>query len=155
MKEPRSFEKRTILLRGEEQRDRAIALLKNVPLDADKPLEVVVRYPEKARKLDQQALLFAGPLRDISQQAWFEGRQHSVEVIHEYLKRELLPEGFDPDQCLENYQKWEIDPGGNRVLVGSTKKLTILGYSNYLEGVFAFGAALGVEFTASPNERKS
>lgn len=147
------FTARMFLVSSEKIRESLLSAIRNMPIDDVKPLQVLIREEVKARKLDQQALLFAGPMRDISEQAWFEGRQHSVEVLHEYLKRELLPEEFDPEFCVEGYVKWEIDPGGNRQLIGTTKKLTVKGYSNYLEGVFAFGAALGVQFSASPNER--
>jgi hypothetical protein len=105
------------------------------------------------RKMSQQALLFAGPMTDIAKQAWFEGRQHSVETLHLYCKQEFLPEEFDPTLCKDGYQKWDIDPAGRRVLVGSTTQLTVKGFGEYLESVFAFGGALGVVFTASPNER--
>lgn len=143
---------RPFLLKTEQVRERLVLAIRNLPIDEVKPLEVVIREQVKQRKLDQQALLFAGPMRDISEQAWFEGRQHSVEVLHEYLKRELLPEDFDPELCLDGYVKWDIDPSGNRILIGSTKQLTVKGYSMYLEAVFAFGASLGVQFRSSPNE---
>ncbi len=96
--------------------------------------------------------MWAGPLRDIAEQAWIEGRQHSAEVWHEYFKRELLPEEFDPERCKENYAKWAYDPGGERVLIGSTTQLTVKGFAEYLTAIEAFGAALGVMFSASPNE---
>ena len=149
------FATRQFLVSSEQVRDNLLAAVRNMPIDSTKPLQVLIREEVKVRKLDQQALLFAGPMRDISEQAWFEGRQHSVEVLHEYLKRELLPEDFDPELCTEKYRKWDIDPAGNRILVGSTKQLTVKGYSLYLEGVFAFGASMGVEFRASPNEGRS
>ena len=137
---------RAFLVSSEQVRENLIAAIRNMPVDPKKPLQVLIREEVKVRKLDQQALMFAGPLRDISEQTWFEGRQYSVEVLHEYLKRELLPEEFDPELCVENYRKWDIDPSGNRVLVGSTKQLTVKGFSQHLEAVFAFGAALGVLF---------
>lgn len=140
------FTTRTMRLTSADVLARAVAMLQNCPVDPARPLELVVREAQKARKPDQQALLFAGPMRDISEQAWFEGRQYSVEVLHEYMKRQFLPEDFDPEQCLEGYMKWDIDPSGERILVGSTKQLTVKGYSNYLEQVFAFGAAMGVQF---------
>jgi len=149
------FATRQFLVSSERVRDNLLAAVRNMPIDAKKPLQAILREEVKARKLDQQALMFAGPLLDISRQAWFEGRQHSVEVLHEYFKRELLPDDFDPELCIEGYMKWDVDPGGNRVLVGSTKQLTVKGFSQYLEAVFAFGAAMGVEFHASPNEGKS
>lgn len=149
------FVTQTRYLVGAVQRDRLIAFIQNLPLDADKPLEVVIRERAKARKKTQNDLMFAGPLKDIAEQAWIDGKQFSVEVFHEFLKRELLPEAFDPELCKEGYEKWSVDPGGNRVLTGSTTQLTVKGFSEYLEALYAFGANLGVQFHANPNERQS
>lgn len=144
---------RPFLLRDERVRETLIAAIRNLPLDADKPLEVVIREPVKARKLDQNAMLFAGPLKDISDQCWFEGKQYSVAVLHEFLKRTLLPEEYDPEFCLEGYVKWQTAPDDVVTMVGSTTKLTVKGFARYVEQVQSFGASLGVLFTASPNER--
>lgn len=146
------FDKRRILLRGQEQVERAIALLRNVPLDPDKPLELIVREEVKARKLDQNARMWSGPLKDLSEQAWLEGRQFSPEVWHEFAKRNFLPDEFDPELCLEGYRKWGFDPAGERVLIGSTTQLTVKGMSQYLEQLYALGGSLGVEFH-EPAER--
>lgn len=131
-------------------RDRAIAAIQNCPLDDIRPLEVVIREEPKKRKLDQSALLFAGPLRDIAEQAWLEGRQFSLECWHSYLKGQFLPEEYDPELTMDGYVKWEVDPDGDRVMVGSTTQLTVKGFSDYLEQVFAFGGSLGVEFSVAP-----
>lgn len=140
-------DKRTFYMRTDQARESAIALIRNLPLDDKKPMMVVVQAYKAERKLSQQALLFAGPMRDISEQAWFGGRQYSVEVLHEMCKREFLPEGYDDEQCKDGYIKWGVDPLGNRILVGSTTQLTVKGYSTYLEQVFAFGAEYGVQFS--------
>lgn len=145
------FEQRRMLMRGQEQVDRAIALLRNLPLDEDKPLEVLVREEVKARKLDQNSLMWAGPLKDIAEQAWIEKRQHSAPVWHEYFKQQFLPDFYDPELCKdEGYQKWAEGPGGDQVLVGSSTDLTVRGFAQYLEQIHAFGAALGVEFHEAP-----
>lgn len=144
------FEKRRMLLRGPEQVERAIALLRTVPLDDAKPLELLVREEVKARKLDQQALMWLGPLADLAEQAWLQGRQYAVEVWHEFCKKEFLPEDFDPDLCLENYRKWDIDPAGDRVLVGSTTMLTIKGMAQHITQIHSLGGSLGVEFHEPP-----
>lgn len=147
------FNTRNLFLRNEQVRNNLLALIRNLPLDEFEPLEIVVREQIKGRRLDANARMWAGPLRDIAAQAWVEGHQHSAEVWHEFFKRELLPEEFDPGMCREGYQKWSIDPGGNRVLIGSTTQLTIKGFAEYMTAMEAFGASLGVHFTASPNER--
>jgi len=141
-----SFQKRTIYLREEKQRETLLALIPNLPLDADRPLQITIEEFRPARRLSQQAYLFAGPLRDIAEQAWIDGKQFSADVLHEFLKRELLPEEFDPEFCKDSYQKWRYDPKGNRILVGSTTDLTVKGFGRYIEQVQAFGAALGVQF---------
>lgn len=149
------LEPRTIILRGPEQVERAMALIKNAPIYENRPLEVILREPVKARKPDQNALMFAGPIRDIAAQAWLDGKQYSDETWHYYFKRAFLPEAFDPELCLEGYVKWESDPTGDPVLVGSTKKLTVRGFSQHLEQIYAFGASLGVEFSANVRESQS
>lgn len=147
------FTERKLYLRNETVRNTLLALVRNLPLDDAYPLEVVIREQIKGRKPDANARMWAGPLNDIAAQAWIEGRLHSAEVWHEYFKRELLPEEFDPAMCREGYHKWAIDPGGNRVLIGSTTQLTVKGFAEYMTALEAFGASLGVQFTASPNER--
>jgi len=145
------FEQRRLLLRGLEQVERAVALLRTLPLDEKKPLEVLVREEVKARKLDQNALYWAGPLKDIAEQAWIDGRQYSAPVWHEFFKAEFLPDTYDPDLCKdEKYRKWDEGPGGGQVLVGSSTDLTIKGFAQYLEQIHAFGANLGVEFHEAP-----
>lgn len=151
MRQP--FKPRPFLLRDERVRDTLVAAVRNLPLDTMYPLEVVIREPVKGRKLSQNAAMWAGALRDISEQAWVQGRRHSAEVWAEFFKRELLPEDFNPEMCKEGYQKWDVDPGGDRILVGSTTQLTVKGFSEYLTAIEAYGAGLGVLFTASPNER--
>jgi len=115
-------------------------------MDPLRPLQVVIREEPKKRKSDQNALMFAGPLRDISEQAWLDSRQFSIEIWHEYFKRQLLPETYDAELCLESYSKWAVDPAGDRVLVGSTTQLTVAGMARYIEQIHAFGANLGVQF---------
>lgn len=153
MRQP--FQRRIILLRTEQQREQALALVKNLPLDEKKPLELVVGEHKPPRKLDQNALYHAGPLKDCAEQIWLEGKQYTADVLHHYFKVQFLPEEYNEEECLKKYEKWSYDPAGERVLVGSTTQLTVRGFSNFLEQVYAFGASLGVNFTASPNERIS
>lgn len=147
------FEQRRIRLIGQEQVERAIAVLRNAPIDAKKPLEMLLREEVKGRKPDQNALMWAGPLKDISEQAWIEERQHSAVIWHEYFKRHLLPDQYDPELCRnENYVKWDFDPGGDRVLVASSTDLTVKGFAEYIEQIHAFGASLGVQYSANPRD---
>lgn len=148
------FNTRTIRLVGPQQAHIAVALIPNLPIDPDKPLEIVIREEKKVRGMDANARMWAGPLRDIAEQAWVTGRQFSAEAWHELFKREYLPEDDDPELpelAKEGYRKWDIDPGGNRILVGSTTQLLKKGFARYLIQIEAFGANLGVHFTESPD----
>lgn len=144
------FEPRRVLLRANEQVEFAIAILRNVPLDPLKPLEFLVREEVKVRKPDQNALMWAGPLKDIAEQCWICGRQYSADVWNEHFKAEFLPEAFDPDLCKEGYEKWGFTPSGVRALTGSSKDLTIKGFAQYLDQIHAFGGNQGVEFHEPP-----
>lgn len=154
MKRP-PFHTRTFRIVGTDQRARLMALVENLPIDAEKPIEVVIREEKKKRTPDQNALYWAGPLRDIAEQAWVRGRQYSAEVWHEYLKREFLPDpdhaDFDDSHIEDGYAKWSSMPNGRRVLIGSTTGLTVLGMAAYLEQVYACGASLGVQFSERGN----
>jgi len=137
---------RNILLSGGMQKETAIQLIKNAPLDPVKPIEFVLREHVKPRKPDQNSLLWAGPLKDISEQAWVEGKRFSAEVWHEHYKRLYLPETYIECITKDGYVKWAETPKGDRVLIGSTTQLTVRGFAEYLEKVHADGANMGVMF---------
>jgi hypothetical protein len=146
-----TFGTRTIRLVGIAQRDTAVAALTHAPIDPERPLEVIVREEKKTRKPDQNAAMWSGPLRDIAEQAWVEGRQYSAETWHEHFKREYLPEHDDPEiaeLAKDGYRKWDHTPTGERVLVGSTTQLTVKGMARYMRQIEAEGALLGVMFHA-------
>lgn len=157
MRERQKFQTRTIRLVGEVQRDTAIAMLRNLPLDADKPLEIVAREEQKPRTLDANARMWAGPLRDVATQAWVERRQFSADVWHEHFKEQFLPEDDDPNLAElvkdpETWRKWDYTPKGRRICVGSTTRLTRRGFYLYMQQIEAFGANLGVLFSESPTK---
>jgi len=138
---------KTIRLVGKLQIDTAINAIQNAPIDLDKPLEVIIREEQKARSLSANALMWAGPLNDIAQQAWVHGRQYSALIWHEYFKEKFLPDFSDPKLVKEGYRKYEETPDGRRVLIGSTSKLTKHGFNLYIENIYAYGADLGVRFS--------
>lgn len=111
--------------------------LHQMPIDPDNPIEVVIREPKKKRKLSMNDAMWAGPLRDIEREGWYQGHQYRAEVWHEHFKEMFLPDEndpeFDPSHVLEGYQKWGTNPWtGARVLVGSTTQLTDPGMRLYL-----------------------
>ena len=85
------FPTRTIFLCGPEQRIMAERILANAPLDAHKPLEFVIREQVKQRKPDQNSLMWSGPLKDISEQAYVGNRRYSDEVWDHQFKTKCVP----------------------------------------------------------------
>lgn len=148
-----TYATRKMLIDSAHRRDLAVATLIHAPLG----VEVVIREPEKPRKPDQNSLMWAGPLRDIADQAWVQGRRYPAETWHEHFKREFMPEDDDPE--LErlvtdhaSYRKWDYDPmTGERVCIASTKRLKVRGMALYLEQLHAAGAELGVMFHVKGN----
>ena len=97
--------------------------------------------------------MWAGPMVDIAEQGYVDGRTFTAEVWHEHFKREYLPEEYDPTLCKEGYRKWDYTPKGERVLVGSTTDLTVRGFALYLQQIEAYARIeLGVQFHASPRK---
>jgi len=148
---------RKIRLVGNIQRETAISILQNAPLDANKPLEMILREEVKPRRQTQNDLMWSCQLKCIAEQAYVNGRTYSAEVWHEHAKEMFLPETFQSAEhqaeiVKEGYRKYDISPSGKRILVGSTTELTVKGFAIYLQQVEAFGANLGVIYSANPNE---
>ena len=143
------FPTRKILVVSPAQLGTAIAVLKTVPVDAANQIEIRIGEQIKSRNKDQNALMWAGPLRDIASQAYVNGQTYSADVWHEHFKREFLPEEGEPELTKEGYQKWRYLPSGERILKASTGDLTTKGFSLYLEQIYAYGASLGVQFGIS------
>ena len=147
------FKTRTIRLVGNVQRETALAAVAHAPIDPEHPLELILREEKKGRTPDQNAAMWSGPLKDIAEQAWVEGRQYLDVTWHEYFKRKYLPEDDDPELSeltKDSYQKWDYAPDGERELIGSTTKLTVKGFARYLTQIEAEGASKGVVFHAAP-----
>lgn len=147
---------KTIALKTPEQRNLAIAAINNAPLDLG--LELIIREHKKQRSPDANSLMWAGPLKDIAEQVWVDGRTYSAEVWHEYFKRHyLVDEATEPYlhehvKNPESYHKWDFSPDGIREIVGSTTQLTPYGFSQYLEQIHADGARRGVQFHSNPKD---
>lgn len=149
------FNTRDILLHTQAQKELSIAVLQNAPLDDDRPLQFLLREKPKGRKPDQNQAMWSGPLFDIAEQAWVDGKQFRAETWHEHFKRKYLPEDDDPDiaeLAREGYRKWDITPTGERVLVGSTTQLLVHGMAVYMQQIEAEGAGMGVHFHVAPGK---
>lgn len=139
----RAFQTRQILLRSKQQVDTLLFLIPNLPLDADRPLEVLIREQVKQRGQSQNAYYWMR-LHEIAEQGWFQGRLYSADVWHEYAKKHIMPEEIITKDG-EIRSKWVESPDGSRVVI-STTQLAKACFAEYTEMVEAFGAGLGVRF---------
>ncbi len=150
MKPPRQkFATASIELFNERQRSIAQAKLANCPIDEDRPLEFVLREKPKVRGIDQNGLYWLR-LGEIAEQVWFEGKQFSKDVWHEYAGRNLMPETVITKDG-EERSKWIETPDGH-VTVISTTRLERSFFAKYTTILEAFGAEHGVMFLANPRE---
>lgn len=135
----------SILLREPEQINRALSIIANLPVDGVKPLQVLIREAPRGRGLSANALMWVR-LGEIAEQAWMRGRQYSAEVWHEYCKRAVMPDIVTLRDGIE-CSKWEDTPDGGVALI-STSRLEKRCFAEYIQAIEAFGAGLGVQFSA-------
>jgi len=149
MKEQRQkFLTRSILLRSDVQVYTVNALIKQVPLDPDKPIEVLIREQPRQRGLDQNGLYHLR-LDEIEAQGWFHGKQFAHELWHIYCGKKIMPEIITTKDG-EERSKWIELPDGELTVI-STTQLEKKCFADYTTAVEAFGADLGVHFSARPN----
>ena len=137
------FKQRSVLMRTDKQVEVAKNILDNIPLDADSPIEMVLREYKPARSLDANSRYWA-MLHDISEQLWASGKQFDTETWHEYLKRKLMPD-IIVVKGGEQRSKWVEEPDG-KMRVISTTQLNKSSFGEYMDEVAAFGAGQGVMF---------
>lgn len=145
MADRQKFQTCKIRLVGNQQLNAALARLQHVPIDPEKPLEVIIREEVKGRGLDANAYYWMR-LTEIADQAWFCGKQYSKEVWHEYCRQNILPAKITTKDG-EHRSKFVECPAGDPVII-STTQLERKCFAEYTEAVQAFGATLGVRFSA-------
>jgi len=150
---------RKIFISSAHHKGIASTVLMNLPVDVNKPLLITISEAPKPRNLSQNALLWAGALKDISEQVYVNGHTFSAEVWHEYLKEKFLPDETSMSEenqhkyLKQDYKKYVDLPDGRRRLVGSTTELTVKGFALYMQEIEAWGATEhGVMYHANPNQ---
>jgi len=141
------------ILRSSAQRFAAIHTIDNLPLDADHPMEIVIREHTGQRTLSQNGYYFMR-IGEIAQQAWHEGRQYHKTAWHEVCAEDLMPEMITTkDGNLES--KWIDKPNGGRS-VRSTTDLDKRCFALYTQIVEAWAVTeLGVQFKTHENPNQS
>ncbi|KVV22326.1 recombinase [Burkholderia multivorans] len=110
----------------------------NAPTFASKgePLRVIVTAEERQRNQQQNRFYWGAVLKQISEQAWVEGRQFDKDAWHEYFARKygVCDELVLPDGEIITRRK-------------STTQMSVGEFSTYLNQIQAYAAGeLGVEF---------
>jgi len=141
-------DRQTIILIDSTRRDRAINLIRNLPIDGT--YEVIMQPKSEVRGLDQNGLYFKR-LTEIAEQAFFNGKKFGKDVWHDYAKKEIMP---DPVTLKDGriVSKWIESPSGDPTVI-STSLLHKKCFGQYITALEAFGAGLGVMFSINPNER--
>lgn len=138
-----------VLIRSEQQKELLASKISNLPVDEDHPIQVVISEEIKKRGLDQNGYYWLR-LGEISAQAWSGGRQYHSDIWHEYCKRNVMPDVVETKSG-EFVNKFIESPDGKAVII-STTQLSKKQFAEYTEMVEAFGASMGVMFSANPRE---
>lgn len=151
MRQP--IDKRTLLLRGEEQRERAIVILQRVPIDPERPIRVVIDDPLPAKSRDQEQKYHA-MIGDIADQFEHCGKKWSADdmkrLLVDQFKRDTIK---DPDVS----HLWAsmgvvemapaLDGSGVVVLGVQTRKFPLKLAIVFIEWLQAFGDELQIKWS--------
>ena len=144
-----TFQKRVILLRGEQQRETLLALVRNLPVNDKRPLQVTIQEETKQRGLNANAYYWV-MLGQAAEQAYLEGRRYDADVWHEYVRRNVMADEITlKDGTVRS--KWIELPDGSTTIV-STTQLERKCFAEYTTTCEAFFANLGVIFKPNPRD---
>ena len=132
---------------SERQKEILATKIMNLPVDEESPIQVDIGEKPKKRGLDQNAYYWKR-MTEISEQAFSNGRQYNADIWHEYCKRHVMPNQVE-NKNGEVVSKWTEMPDGNLVVM-STTELSKKQFAEYTEMCEAFGASVGVMFSANP-----
>lgn len=158
MRQP--FEKRTILLRTEENRQRALTILQRLPLDADRPLRVVVDDPLPAKSREQEQKMHA-MIGDISKQYEHAGRKWDLESMKRILLEQFRRDTMKDPDCMHLWASMgqlemapSFDGSGVVVLGVQSRKFPMKLASVFVEWLYALGAELDIKWS-EPKTREA
>lgn len=153
MRQP--FDKRVLILRNEDIRERAIALLRNVPVDAERSLRVVVDDPLPAKSRDQEQKYHA-MIGDIARQFQHCGKTWSADDM-----KRLLVDQFKRDTIKDSDigPLWHamgivemapaLDGSGVVVLGVQTRKFPVRLAAIFIDWLQAFGDEIQIKWGQS------
>ena len=129
MTQRHKIDKTIVLIRSDQQKELLINKINNLPIDTDRPIQVVISEQTKARGLDQNGLMWKR-IGEIADQAFINKRKYSKECWHKYLKDNEMPEEVelkDGTIC----SKWVEQIDGSREVI-STTELSARCFAQYI-----------------------
>lgn len=147
------FDKRTVLLRGEEQRALLHKIIERLPLDDDRPLRIVIDDPLPAHSRDQEQKYHA-MIGDIARQYAHAGRHWAADDMKRILVDQFRREtANDPDfgQLWSGMGAVEMAPafdGSGVVMLGvQTRKFPRKLAALFIEWLYGLGVELNIQWT--------
>jgi hypothetical protein len=148
-----SFDKYTLLMRTEAQRDKLRRIAERIPLDPEKPLRIVIDdpLPDKSREQEQK---YHSMIGDISRQFQHCGKKWSADDM-----KRLLVDQFRRDTIFDSDIRplWDsmgviemapsLDGSGTVILGVQTRKFPMKLASIFIEWLLAFGAEINVQWS--------
>lgn len=141
------YPRREFVVRTKDDLRIALSAAANVPVDCDYPVSIIIGDHKEARRAAQNRYYWLR-LEEIAAQAWDNGRKYDAPQWHWLCGREVMPDEVELAGG-EIVSKWLDMPRGGREVV-STTDLSVSAMAEYTTAVEAFGASMGVRFSADP-----
>lgn len=149
------FDKRVLVLRSEEIRDRAVTLLHSLPIDVERPLRVVVDDPLPAKSREQEQKYHA-MIGDISRVFVHAGRKWGADDMKRLLVDQFRRDTINDPAIRDLWSSMgfiemapALDGSGVVALGVQTRKFPSKLAAVFIEWLYAFGAELNVNWSES------
>ena len=140
------------MLKGDEQKERALAAIRNLPLDPDRPLRIVIDDPMPAKSRIQEQKYHA-MIGEISRVFTHAGRKWSAEDMKRLLVDQFKRSTINDPDIAPLWQSMGVvemapalDGSGVVVLGVQTRKFPMRLAKIFIEWLTAVGVEIGVEF---------
>ncbi len=139
------FKKIKYLLRTPIQKDSAIYCIQKLPLNEEKPLEVIIQE-HKEKRTPPQNRYYWRRLEEIARQAEIDKKKYVAKAWHIYCKENIMDD-YVINKDGERVSKWIDLPLKGRTII-STTELEKESFAKYITQVEVFGVELNVRFSA-------
>jgi hypothetical protein len=147
------YNPRIFMLRTEEQRERVLRYICDLPLDQERPLRIMIDdpLPKKSREQEEKYHAMIG---DIARQFEHCGKTWSAEDMKRLLVDQFRRDTFkDPDiaQLWQSVDQVEMAPsldGSGVVVFGvQTRRFPVKLAAIFIEWLYAFGSELNIQWS--------